>query len=370
MASSGLVEGRGLGDNPAFKGPVRGSGLQALIIIMIILPTVAIFLRIWGRIITSSGGLRFSWDDFFAIIGLPFTLALEGLLLRWLGYGLGHHASMISPADLMQSGKILFGGEFIYDINITLPKASLGMFSALFFYARVFGTSVRPFRYGLYLAHALLTGWIIFALISTIFQCTPVDKAWLTTKPGVCLNYYQWYLGSSISSVILDVYILILPMPMVYKLHTGLQRKLLLVGVFVCAYSVVVISLGRLVAIIQAGQVFEADPTWNTVGYMLWVCTEGSMSIVSICLPSMFQLVKRAQGYGWRSLFTTRDVSRVPPKSSKSGTMGSESRDKDHRDGFERLDGLESGSDMGKGSETEAIGLDTWERSKVAAGVR
>ena len=48
--------------------PNRGPGLQALLIVMIVLPTIAVVLRVWSRLTLK--GQRFWWDDWFAIASL------------------------------------------------------------------------------------------------------------------------------------------------------------------------------------------------------------------------------------------------------------------------------------------------------------
>lgn len=55
-------------------------------------------------------------------------------------------------------------------------------------------------------------------------------------RVGRCLNTNRWFLGSTISSVIIDVYIMFLPLPVLWTLHTGRARKVVLTGFFFCAY--------------------------------------------------------------------------------------------------------------------------------------
>ena len=46
----------------------RGPGFAALSIVMIILPTIAVTLRVWSRLTVKNQ--RFWWDDWFAIVSL------------------------------------------------------------------------------------------------------------------------------------------------------------------------------------------------------------------------------------------------------------------------------------------------------------
>lgn len=153
--------------------------------------------------------------------------------IYWTTIGLGKHIDTVSPGDVTKGLLILYADYPLYDIAITLPK-----FSALCFYARVFNArSNRPLRIVLWTTAATNMGWIIYAIISAIFQCTPVNKAWQPAVGGYCINTYDWWMSSAISSVIIDFIILLIPMPILWKLKLRPLRKLMLVGVFFCGYG-------------------------------------------------------------------------------------------------------------------------------------
>ena len=126
---------------------------------------------------------------------------------------------------------MLYVGYFFYDVGISLPKLS-----ALLFYARVFHVNGSRFHIMLWIIGGFVISWILFAIFSTIFQCTPIRKAWEPTVPGYCLNTYQWWLGSAISSVIIDAIILVLPMPKLWRLQLKPMRKVIITIIFISGY--------------------------------------------------------------------------------------------------------------------------------------
>ena len=65
-----------------------------------------------------------------------------------------------------------------------------------------------------------------------IFQCSPVDKFWNFRDQGVCIDIWWLVLGSSISHLIVDIAILILPVPTVQKLQISWAQKAMLSVVF------------------------------------------------------------------------------------------------------------------------------------------
>ena len=154
--------------------------------------------------------------------------------LALVSVGLGRHVSQIPPDEFALSFKYRYAAGYLYHIGITLPK-----YSAILFYTRVFKCNWRTsyfFRANIMLAAGLVTAWLLLAVPSTIFQCIPVRKSWLPQVPGYCGYANQWLLGSTIASVVIDVHIMLLPVPVLWSLHTGRPRKLILVGLFFCAY--------------------------------------------------------------------------------------------------------------------------------------
>ncbi|KAH7310895.1 hypothetical protein B0I35DRAFT_489801 [Stachybotrys elegans] len=126
----------------------------------------------------------------------------------------------------------------------------------------------------------------------------PIERAWIPTMPGRCLNTGTLWMGSGISSLIIDVFILMLPLPILWRLQMKTARKLQISGVFVCGYLVVVVSIGRLVTIVQAGNELELDPTYRIATPVLWLGSEIAISIISVSLPSLFFLGKHIRLHG------------------------------------------------------------------------
>lgn len=305
--------------------PNRGPGVTAFSIVMIILPSITVALRVWSRLTPKTQ--RFWWDDWFAIASLPCVLAMQSMFIRWVSVGFGRHFSQLDPEKMALSLKYLYAIDYPYALGLTLPK-----YSAIFFYIRVLRLNSTRYRINVYIALSLVTAWILFAILSTIFECIPIRKAWLPLTPGSCLNGYQWYLGSAISSVIIDFYIMLLPLPVLWTLHTGRSRKMVLTGFCLCAYCVLTVSLGRLVVLVRLGAKLEADYTWNAVTFLRWVSAEGSISIVSICLPNMNYLAQRARHHGISSLFTRREYA-----SSLIANTGPSSALSQNKGGFKRI---------------------------------
>ncbi|KAI9708199.1 MAG: hypothetical protein M1820_004153 [Bogoriella megaspora] len=285
--------------------PNRAPGYIAELLVLAVIAVTALILRCVAKIITKT---RFWWDDWFAILEVPVILTDVALTLYWISIGLGKHVDDVPAQDLSKGFVILWVAAFLYDLSITLPK-----FSVLFFYERVFGSTKQSFRYSVWFGQFLVAGWIVSAFVSTIWQCTPIRKAYAPQEVsgGHCIDVNKGWYGTGIASVIIDLYILVLPIPVLWRLQVTLKRRLAVIGVFVCGYSVVVVSIGRLIALTQLSGTFKLDITWDMIPYQQWLQCEGPISLISVCLPSMFQLGKHIR---------ERTTKPLPPPYFKSTT--------------------------------------------------
>ncbi|RAL67379.1 hypothetical protein DID88_008135 [Monilinia fructigena] len=288
-----------------------------------VLPVVAVVLRFWSRSVNSpvDRKSRFWWDDWLVLIALPLCIAQNATLLYWTSIGLGRHLVYIQPVHIETGLIILFSNYFFWPIGVTLAK-----FSVLCLYARIFNVNYT-FRIALWITGAINLAWTIFVIISGIFQCTPVKKAWKPLLPGHCIDFYAWYIAIAATSFFVDLIILILPMPLLFKLRLSLTRKVCVTLLFLLGYTVIAFSIGRLVVIRQIGPSFIIDLTYNMVPLGRWLVIETPMCIVSVCLPAVFTLIKRLTQNGPSSLFTSKSYDSQNPSVTNAQYKGSVTKD-------------------------------------------
>lgn len=107
--------------------------------------------------------------------------------------------------------------------------------SVLLFYSRVF-KGIPWFSITLWIVGAIVISWWIICDFVALFTCDPIAKAWKSKIPGHCMDTYQTYLGAAIPNVFTDFVLLILPLPLLWKLHTTKAKKLALFLVFGLGY--------------------------------------------------------------------------------------------------------------------------------------
>ena len=155
----------------------------------------------------------------------PFVWSICGVSLYWVSIGLGRHISQI-PEPHTELGKLFIVNLILYNTGFTLVRLSV-----LFFYVRFF-RSVHTYRIVFWAVGSLMIGWCIATNFLAIFSCLPIHRAWDPATPGHCLDPSRIFLGSIILNIVIDVVLLVTPIPMLWKLNMKTSSKLALMAVF------------------------------------------------------------------------------------------------------------------------------------------
>lgn len=168
--------------------------------------------------------------------------------------------------------------------------------------------------------------------------------------------------------MLLDLAILLTPMPMLWNLNLKFWRKVGIIIIFVFGYCALATALGRLISVHLARNTLQLDPFYASIEVLIWTILEPALAIFSVSLPSIFPLFRRAIHYGPQSLFSLKSVpsSYTGPKSTPrfgNTKRGQTTDDTVLNASFERLhDGLvPDGSNgeyiamVGRGSKAESV---------------
>lgn len=79
----------------------------------------------------------------------------------------------------------------------------------------------------------IVTAYMIAAFFASVFQCTPVQRAWDKSIPGTCISIeMNWYANAGFS-IATDTIILLLPITPILSLKLPAGEKVAVLGVFV-----------------------------------------------------------------------------------------------------------------------------------------
>lgn len=107
--------------------------------------------------------------------------------------------------------------------------------------------------------------------------CRPVQKNWDPTSPGVCGDRIAGYTAVSVVNVIVDILMLVLPLPMVFRLQVKQGYKVGLFSIFGIGIVTVVFSVVRLRSLKSID--FD-DFSWTVVPVMTWTTAENAVLIM------------------------------------------------------------------------------------------
>ena len=199
----------------------------AVAIAMLFLSTLAVILRWWPRLLSHKAD--FWYDDYLAIVALPFALALNAITVYWVSIGLGKHADG-AAVDAPQQRFTFWIINFFYNTALTLVKLSV-----LLFYGRVF-RSTLGLRIALWTTAFLVVAWWLAINVLDVVQCRPIAKFWYQDTPGTCVGLHHVLLSAAMPNVVIDVILLTLPLPILWSLPIEASRRLVLSTVFMAGY--------------------------------------------------------------------------------------------------------------------------------------
>lgn len=75
---------------------------------------------------------------------------------------------------------------------------------------------------------AMCLTWFFVVVCVSLFQCRPIAAAWNRTIKGKCMDLKALYYGITISNMILDIVVNLMPVKMIWKLQLPLKQRILL----------------------------------------------------------------------------------------------------------------------------------------------
>ncbi|KAK2765873.1 hypothetical protein FQN53_006771 [Emmonsiellopsis sp. PD_33] len=239
---------------------------NAIVIAMFVLATVSVVLRFIAR--TRVQNVQLKADDWLIAAALVSSSCNLASTIIGGYHGLGKHVWSVPIPEVVTVSKLLFIYVLVYVACILLIKLSI-----LMFYRRIFGTN-----------------WTI-----------PPSYYWTQYENpagGVCVfDLYPFYIGNAAVNVVTDGLILMVPIPLVWKLQMRTTKKLmvsglfLLGGLFLVSNSVCVASIIRIHYMTYLSK--SPDFTWIMGDVFIWSSVEPSIGIVCACLPTLQPLLHR-----------------------------------------------------------------------------
>ncbi|KAJ5806039.1 uncharacterized protein N7503_003641 [Penicillium pulvis] len=182
-------------------------------------------LRLYVKLRPSSKN-SIAFDDLMIIIATSIAvgLCISGLVYG-PPYGFGRHEAALSSNDIVSFLRGDYVFSHFYDWAIASTKLAI-----LSLYYRIFSTVV--FRRYVIGTAIFIVLWLAAMEIALGLQCLPVQRAWDASVKGNCLDLVAFSYFTNITNLVTDIWVFLLPLPIIFRLHVTRQRKFELAGVF------------------------------------------------------------------------------------------------------------------------------------------
>ncbi|KAK1998010.1 ATP synthase F0 [Colletotrichum falcatum] len=259
--------------------------ILAITCVLSFLSVTIVGCRLWIRY--AARGL--AADDWMSALSEVFALIYSGLTISQTRYGLGLPIKLRPKGDLIKYTRINFAGRPFYQLGISFFKIAL-----LISYLRLLkGTDQRRYRQMVWLTIAVVFLSHLACTFSLIFACTPVDKSWNPLKDGTCLPPGPSFTAYAVVTIVSDVIVAVLPIPVLWRLNVRMEKKVGLIAIFLLGLFTTICSILRYLEInrIQFGD-------GNSTMLVLWGTIEFNVGNIVSSLPFLAPVcVRKAKNY-------------------------------------------------------------------------
>ncbi|KAF4551090.1 CFEM domain-containing protein 1 [Elsinoe fawcettii] len=226
------------------------------------------------------------WDDWSVLATL--VAAAPSAFITVYGMipnGLGRDMWTLEANQIYMVIEYFYVMAWLYFLQITLLKLSL-----LFFYLRVFPrTEIRRLLWG---TVAFVSVWGAAFVLTAIFQCRPIHYFWSKwdgLHKGTCLSANKISWVNAGFSIVLDLWILAIPIWEIRQLKMHWKKKVGVAVMFGVGTFVTVVSIIRLQTLVEFAK--SANATWEFTAVSMWSTIEITVGIICACLPTVRLLV-------------------------------------------------------------------------------
>ncbi|KAF2128901.1 hypothetical protein P153DRAFT_357398 [Dothidotthia symphoricarpi CBS 119687] len=286
----------------------------AIALNFLLISVVFICLRLWAKILAK----RIALDDYLAIAALAVSVTCCSLQLAAAIHGhLGAHQPLDADGHpILDDPGLIFFEQTKFALNmISIVGLGLIKSSILVMYKNIF--SVGKYRLIIYGVLAFVVGWTISFTVSHLFTCYPITvfiEPWFGNE---CVDTIPMFIALLCTDALVDLVILILPIPIIMNLQLRTEKKLAVIGIFTLGAAVCAVSITRVIATYAIAQEYVKYPNdviYYTAPVFFWTNIELSLAIVCACLPTLRPI--------WFH-FYPRDKSTIDYTASGSGLTGS-----------------------------------------------
>ncbi|KAH9906754.1 hypothetical protein F4778DRAFT_594839 [Xylariomycetidae sp. FL2044] len=306
--------------------------LYALSIVFSVLPIIIVALRFQVK---TKSNPRIFWDDWMILLALVSCVVYAVFVIIGVAAG-----GLGRPLKRDSTGEPIYGDEFFIFQRVSYVTNAVQMLSlgptklaVLLLYRRIFGTERRAFSAVSLALMVLVAVWTVAFFFTNIFTYTPISDMW-TKPPGQAHATFaqatQMYDAQCFADMALDVVIITLPLPQIWRLQMSVRLKMQISGVFLLGLITIGASVARAVVQYGVAEEFDTgnpDQTYYLCPGIYWALIESSVGITAASLP-LLRPVGQIYWFRHLVLVSTKALSSIFTTSSSSSRKNNRSNDR------------------------------------------
>ncbi|KAI1763498.1 hypothetical protein GGR53DRAFT_467271 [Hypoxylon sp. FL1150] len=255
-------------------------------------------LRLYYRKLTKVG---WGWDDGLILVAMILVAAMLALsVLVWKAQAARndcHKSELLSDRTVLML-LLIFNVLYIF-------AACFTKLSALCLYIRIF-TNKAKFKLMCKVLGVILAILYIAVLVQEFTVSGIAVELWSKSHIGSLTDKKRVDIGTAFYTILGNVIILILPLPLIWKLQMRVKKKILLTILFLSGLSVTLVAGFRLLAVVKAD--YDNELVAVTGRIMNLQVLEPELAIFSLCLQVLYRF--------WRELLGKCFSARTVPHGS------------------------------------------------------
>ncbi|KAI1774175.1 hypothetical protein F4818DRAFT_75239 [Hypoxylon cercidicola] len=262
--------------------------------IMLALGSATVFLRFLAIRFRSSMPKIYDYLILLAYFGL----IAEVVGVSFFGIargGYGVHINELTLEVIENSLKGLFFQQWVWAASTTAFRLAI-----LLLYREIFPTNVV--RHGSMILIIIVVVNEIQCIVVDLVLCRPIQASWDITLDRKCGNILKAEIFSAVISMIIDILVTFLPLPVIWQLQLSKQKKLALTGAFSVGTCVAGVNLGRLIWTLQCP---ESDTTFCLLNSTIFILSEIALGLVVASLPTLGPIY-HSLGAKWASITSSK----------------------------------------------------------------
>ncbi|KAI1802860.1 hypothetical protein F4811DRAFT_562889 [Daldinia bambusicola] len=340
-----------------FDSPPNGNaqGLFA-VVFCVLLTTLAGFMRIRSRFILKTVHI----EDYLGILAYLAFLGCAGCLFAIYHLsGFYVHQWNIRLGTYLDIAEVLIIFTICYCLTMTFSKPAI-----LLEWIRIFVPhhERNAFYWTAWALIVINVALYISSCIATIFNCTPPNKSWKPWVEGFCSDRRALDVGMGFFNLAMDVFILVLPQRVIWRLQMTKARRIGVTVVFSVGVLACGCAVGRLYFNWIAEYSGQGDTTYTVSALFLWGYAELACVLLVFFVPCIPKAVGDERLHKiaslWSSLTTSNKSSSTSNKTRTwPRTIGSIStRSRAYRTMAHSERSMMSSSELELGDNTTAYG--------------